>query len=199
MASGRRSVPGHHGTRAEWASSIVTEGFRPSVTEEDWLGDGSYFFEDAPQMAHEWANLKHPDHEPCIFEAEIDLSRCLDLLDGEGQDRLQPFYERRIRLRGRETVAEMKQKFAPDAFGDFDCDVINFACDSLAEGGDRFDVVRAACRAAGRLYEDPAGELPSSRFYLRDHIQLAVRNRCAILGFSQIDPPTAGKGGHGAE
>jgi hypothetical protein len=194
VASGGRNVPGHHGTRAEWADQIVARGFRPTANEQHWFGDGAYFFEDAPQLADEWARMNHPGRETCVFEAEITLARCLDLLDGEGQDKLKPFYEFYIGLRGRETIAQFKQRES-DAYGDFDCGVINFACEIMAEDGVLFDVVRGVGRAAGPLFEDPTGELPSSRFSRREHIQLAVRNNSAILSFQLIDPAT-GKSDH---
>ncbi len=194
VASGGRSVPGHHGTRAEWADQILAEGLRPSESKQDYLGDGSYFFEDAPDLADEWARLNHPDHETCILEAEIALSRCLDLLDGVGQDMLKPFYERFICLRGRDTVAMLKQK-ETDAYGDFDCNVINLACESMAEDGVQLDVVRGAIRVGGPIYKDEAGELPESRFWQREHIQLAVRNNCAILACRRKDNSPTGRSG----
>jgi len=190
-------VPGHHGTRAEWADQIAEEGFQPSTAEDDWLGCGSYFFEDAPQMAEEWAEMMHPEHEICVFEAEISLSRCLDLLNGEGQDLVEPFYDRYIRLKGKETVAQLKQRES-DAYGDFDGDVINLACQALAEEGLRFDVVRAGCRAGGAIFEDKDKKLPRSRFDKREHVQLAVRNDCAILGFRRKELATGKSRHHGA-
>jgi hypothetical protein len=199
VASRSRSVPGHHGTRAEWKDRIISDGFLPTTNDQGWFGDGSYFFEDAPKLADEWARMKHPEYETCVFEAEITLARCLDLLDGVGPEKLRPFYERYIGLRGRDAVAELKQNEYPDAYGDFDCHVINLACETLAEDGERFDVVRGSCKSAGPIYEDPDGELPSSRPSLREHIQLAVRDNCAILSFEQVDSPTTGKGSHGAE
>jgi|GEM_PF-4261391 len=131
--------------------------------------------------------MNHPGHETCVLEAEITLSRCLDLLDGIGAEKLRPFYERFIRLRGRETVGQLKQKENPDSYGDFDCHVINLACETMAEDGERIDVVRGACAVGGPLFTDPTGELPDSRPARREHIQLAVRDNSAILSFRQAD------------
>jgi hypothetical protein len=196
MASPERTVPGHHGTRCEWVEKIEDEGFRSSASGADWLGDGSYFFEDAPSMADEWARMVHPGHATCVLGAEIRLRHCLDLLDSRGAAVLEPFYEKQIAVLGRRQIAQLKQK-ETDAYGDFDCGVINLACLTLAEdGGTVVEVVRAACRAGGALYEDPSGELPRSRFDKKDHIQLAVRENCAILALRREEDPTDGRRAH---
>ncbi|HEU4883856.1 MAG TPA: hypothetical protein VFT45_16470 [Longimicrobium sp.] len=46
---------GYHGTSAEAARRILSSGFEISRNEYDWLGDGAYFFQDAPLRAREWA------------------------------------------------------------------------------------------------------------------------------------------------
>jgi hypothetical protein len=180
-------VPGHHGTRADWADSIEHEGFVPAPKGEDWFGDGSYFFEDAPWLAKEWAEMKYPGHETCIFEAEISLARCLDLLDGVGPEKLRPFYDRLIQLRGRESIRQLKQKQNLESYGDFDCQVINLACETMAEDGEVVDVVRGACAVGDPLFAEDSEDLPRSRFASREHIQLAVRNNSAILTFQRAD------------
>ena len=44
-------VYGFHGTSIDAAEVILREGFRPSRNAYDWLGDGIYFFQDAPLRA----------------------------------------------------------------------------------------------------------------------------------------------------
>jgi hypothetical protein len=153
-----------------------------------------YFFEDAPKLAEEWASMNHPGHETCVLEAEIALSHCLDLMDGVGSDLLEPFYGRYVQLLGDEAVANLQQP-KNDAFGDLDCGVINLACETVEEDGVQVDVVRAGCRAGGAIYGGDGADEPRSRFDLREHVQLAVRNNCAILSVQRTDP-TTGKQGH---
>jgi hypothetical protein len=71
---------GYHGTSAEAARRILSTGFEISRNEYDWLGDGAYFFQDAPARALEWARQRFGD-DAAVIGAEIDLDGCIDLLD----------------------------------------------------------------------------------------------------------------------
>lgn len=71
---------GFHGTGAEAAQRILSAGFEISRNEYDWLGDGAYFFQDAPARALEWAQ-QHFGNDAAVVGAEIDLDDCVDLLD----------------------------------------------------------------------------------------------------------------------
>jgi hypothetical protein len=44
---------GYHGTNVQAAQRILSSGFQVSRNEYDWLGDGAYFFQDAPARALE--------------------------------------------------------------------------------------------------------------------------------------------------
>lgn len=74
------------------AKSIVEErNFLLSTNRHDWLGNGAYFFQDAPLRAGIWAERlaennegktdERDDLEPAVVAADIDLGDCLDLLD----------------------------------------------------------------------------------------------------------------------
>jgi hypothetical protein len=71
---------GFHGTSVEAAQRILSTGFEISRNEYDWLGDGAYFFQDAPARALEWA-LQRFGANAAVIGAEIDLDDCIDLLD----------------------------------------------------------------------------------------------------------------------
>ena len=73
-------VYGYHGTTIQAATSILQEGFRLSRNEYDWLGDGIYFFQDAPTRAWEWATTHH-GVEAAVIGAVIRLEDCMDFLD----------------------------------------------------------------------------------------------------------------------
>ena len=53
--AGTPEAYGYHGTTAQDAQAILQSGFRPSTNRYDWLGDGVYFWQDAPARAWEWA------------------------------------------------------------------------------------------------------------------------------------------------
>lgn len=63
---------GFHGTSAGAAQRILSTGFEISRNEYDWLGDGAYFFQDAPVRALEWARQRFGD-DAAVLGAEIDL------------------------------------------------------------------------------------------------------------------------------
>ncbi len=75
-------VRGHHGTSRRAASAILANGFKASSNEYDWLGDGVYFFQDAPRRALEWARGLHGT-EGVVIESSIRLIDCMDMLDIE--------------------------------------------------------------------------------------------------------------------
>src|SRR6476661_1337243 len=82
---------GFHGTRIERAERILAHGFEASRNEYDWLGDGAYFFQDAPGRAWEWAR-KRFGSEGAVVAAEIDLTDCLDLLDPRWHEVVREFH-----------------------------------------------------------------------------------------------------------
>jgi len=74
------AVYGYHGTSIERAASIMEEGYRISRNDYDWLGDGVYFWQDAPQRAWEWAT-QHHQSQAAVVGSLIQLNDCIDLLD----------------------------------------------------------------------------------------------------------------------
>ena len=73
-------VTGFHGTSRASAGSILANCFDLSRNEYDWLGEGVYFFQDAPQRALDWARERF-GREAAVVMAMIDLDGCMDLLD----------------------------------------------------------------------------------------------------------------------
>jgi|HubBroStandDraft_6_1064221.scaffolds.fasta_scaffold133964_3 hypothetical protein len=81
---GVRTVRGYHGTLDVHADQIAREGFQSSRRKGLWLGNGVYFFEEAPMHALRWAqqiSIRRAGN-PAVFEVELDLSECMDLTDG---------------------------------------------------------------------------------------------------------------------
>jgi hypothetical protein len=80
---------GYHGTTLVAAKRIVsTKEFHQEVKPWHWLGQGVYFWQDAPLRAWDWAEQRVADDlkdgirsEPAVISAIIDLGECLDLLD----------------------------------------------------------------------------------------------------------------------
>ncbi|MDH2313892.1 hypothetical protein [Methylobacterium brachiatum] len=86
--TGQIIVRGYHGTTRQRVASILKDGFEPSTSEHSWLGQGRYFFQDAPIHAYNWArNLlkrasRRGEGEPVVLSVDLDISQCMDLTDG---------------------------------------------------------------------------------------------------------------------
>ena len=161
---------GFHGTSAGAAQRILTTGFEVSRNEYDWLGDGAYFFQDAPARALEWARQRFGD-DAAVVGAEIDLDDCIDLLDIPWHSQVRSAYPRYL-ARLRETGESVPRQSA--GAHRLDRNVMNYLIDLLTERGTRVASVRAAF-AEG----EPA--FPGSALLSRSHVQIAVRTPAVIL------------------
>src|SRR5262245_22514610 len=77
-----RTVIGYHGTTEEIADRLVVgEPFIPSISVDEWLGSGVYFWEYGPKQAWWWARKIRRIRDPAVVGAMIRLGNCFDLLD----------------------------------------------------------------------------------------------------------------------
>ena len=163
-------VHGYHGTKRACVGPILTGGFKASGNEYDWLGDGVYFFQDAPVRAWEWAK-KHFGKEAAVVGSLIRLDSCMDLLDIEWSSTLAHAYN--------VFLAQLKKAglclpVQTSGAHRLDRAVVNYAVGALAESGTIIKVVRSA-------FAEGAPAFPGSALFDRSHIQLAVRDLSVIL------------------
>jgi hypothetical protein len=94
------SAVGYHGTTKSTAEDILSGKlpFAGSTNAGDWLGAGTYFWQDAPYRAAAWAKSRHPGKDVAVLEADIDLQRCLDLFDALAHKELFRAYTERFLL-----------------------------------------------------------------------------------------------------
>src|SRR5690242_16757250 len=82
-----RLVVGYHGCPESFVRDLLTgkkaiRDWQPSQNEWDWLGNGIYFWEHAPQRALRWARERYRGRQkPAVLGAYIQLGRCFDLLN----------------------------------------------------------------------------------------------------------------------
>ena len=158
-------VVAYHGTSAEAAEAVKQDGFHMSQNSYDWLGDGVYFFQDAPHRAWEWANSHHPDG-PAVIRAELDLSYCMDLLDTAWNSVLADTHDAYIQL------LKESGRIPPVQAGGahpLDREVINYALGVLTLNGVEISCVRGAFVEGRPVY-------PDSALYDRTHVQISVRD-----------------------
>lgn len=153
-----------HGTSKSLALVIQSEGFKTSVGDDLYLGDGVYFFESSSSGAKEWAVNHYGANDAAVLQCEIKLGRCMDLTDAEHID----FIARAADL---VRSAARKRKGAKQSMELTDALVINFVGQIC-----NLDSVRAVhiSKSKGKLF---AG----SHFYYHSRLYICVRNLRNIL------------------
>ncbi len=190
-----RTVVGYHGTGLAAALRIVNriEGFRQSRRDFDWLGQGIYFWEYAPEQALRFAKIrqrqyqrkKNPtpedarraDERLAVVACMIRLGFCFDLLDPANVDYLLSIFAGYGRMKGlaNEALPRNTRKYRR-----LDCDVFEYAYAWIAETGPKVtvDTTRGVFVPTGGERRVWQGSWVS-----RDaHIQLCVRNPASLLG-----------------
>lgn len=163
-------VLGYHGTSVIAADRILEDGFRISKNAYDWLGDGVYFFQDAPKRAWEWAS-EHHGINAAVIRAEIVMTNCMDLMDPEWAQLLADAYDSylmNIKALGQEIPTQS------DGAHRLDREVINYTAGVLGKEGIEISCVRAVFGEGRPIY-------PDSALYSLSHIQIAVRDIDACI------------------
>jgi hypothetical protein len=160
---------GFHGTSKRAAESILRDGFKMSRNDYDWLGDGAYFFQDAPLHAWDWAE-EHFGDEAAVVGSIIRLENCMDFLDIQWTTVLSEIYDSFLTLLKRAGLPLPTQTSGAHRL---DRGVINYAVGVLSERGISVRCVRAAFLEGVPIY-------PNSALFNRAHIQIAVRDAMLI-------------------
>lgn len=183
-------VLGFHGCDKSVALDILNHraNFKTSQNSYDWLGHGTYFWENSPDRAFEFAKFlcenprpnKKNIEEPAVLGVVIDLGQCFDLLDygmlkilKTGYDVFKTIFENS----GRELPENIKAGCSEDLLlRNLDCAVFEtIHANRLDKGEYFFDTVRGVFWEGGELY-------PNAGFREKDHIQICVRNPNCIKG-----------------
>jgi hypothetical protein len=180
-------VYGFHGIDKEVAEKILYQEtqFKLSDNSYDWLGKGTYFWENNYERAKQYAledsvRAHSTIKEPFVLGAVVDLGNCLDLLDQEHLDFLKVAYEDlKLTLESEGKALPENQAFGANDFDfkkrELDCAVIRWAHELAKTEDIYFDTVRAAFWEGNQLY-------PNAGFRQQNHIQIAVINPNCIKG-----------------
>ncbi|WP_310426530.1 hypothetical protein [Chamaesiphon sp. VAR_48_metabat_135_sub] len=161
-------VLGYHGTSRSKANSILTNGFKVSDNDYDWLGKGVYFFQDAPIRAMQWATQQHPQ-QPAVIRALIRLDNCIDLLDIKWFPPLKIVYNsfrEQYRLTNRPLPQQNPQHSKAHRL---DCEFFNYTTEMLHRRGQDVEVIRAVFVEGEHIF-------PNSAIFDLAHVQIAVTN-----------------------
>jgi hypothetical protein len=178
-----RIVFGYHGCLEPLASGLLTGnvpigGWPRSANTWDWLGEGIYFWEHAPERALAWATDKASQAGagtvPGVVGAVILLRRCFDLTNPRftkvlrtAHDQVKVSYEAVGKPLPKNRGSDEDRKLR-----ELDCLVINYCLKEVAKD---FDTVRCPFWEGPPIY-------PGTTFRTQSHIQIAVRDAACILG-----------------
>jgi len=178
------SVIGFHSCDKEVGLEVLNgrDNLKASNNTWDWLGEGTYFWEQNPYRSWEYAedsarNIqfnKKPIKHPFVLGAIIDLGSCLNLVESESLKILSKSHDRL-----KQTVLEANQKMPVNKGNNraLDCAVIQYIhLTNTKKGLPEYDTVRCAFAEGDPVY-------PGTTITSRLHIQLCVRNMDCIKGF----------------
>ncbi|MGO8671487.1 MAG: hypothetical protein ACLQVD_09020 [Capsulimonadaceae bacterium] len=171
-------VSGYHGCHVDAANAIISgTAFRPSENGYDWLGAGTYFWEDGPSRAAEWARKRFGD-DGVVVRATISLGHCLNLLDTSHFDRLEETYQktiRNLRALGLDVPKNIRKKHELDYM------VVESYCEDFptSGSGEAFQTVRGCFPEGKPLFE-------GSKILRETHIQVSVRDPSCIAGLGVV-------------
>lgn len=165
----RRAVSaiGFHGTDKSGSEGILREGFKISRNKYDWLGEGVYFFQDAPVRARKWVEQRD---DPAVIGVVINLDGCMDFLDISWYDTLaRVFKEYKIACQKNGVTMPLQKA------GNHKRDkiVLDLTVKALEKNNFHIRTVRAIFKEGARVY-------PRSAFNTLDHVQIAIRDTAAI-------------------
>lgn len=177
-------ILGFHGCEKEVALKAVLnmEPLHPSANNYDWLGSGIYFWENDPIRAFEFAKEVKKCEEPFVVGAIINLGYCLDLSTRVGLERVELIWENIVKPTFEKGELKSNKPGRRGENGELmlrflDCHVIEALHKYNKDRNyQEFDSVRSPFWEGTEIY-------PTAGFFLKNHIQLCIRNEECILGY----------------
>lgn len=162
-----RQIVGHHGTNRQAAETVLLNGFQVSANPYDWLGDGAYFWQNAPLRASAWARQNF-ESDWVVIEAVIKVQNFINLLDIEWMSWLAEVHD--------QYLSELKRSGTelPVQTGGahrLDRAVINFGVSILEANGVPVGGVIGAFREGRSVFPNFAAELLLPRSMVSRHLK----------------------------
>ena len=161
----------------------------PSSKDFEWLGMGMYFWLDSPMRAFEWAKTaqqrsKKANSKPSLVGAVINPGLCLNLMDYGVIEELRQAYDYLTEIR-KSAGSPMSANTRLDPQGSpllrrLDCEVIQTVHQLRADNAQQpYDTVMG-------FFEEGEMAFDGSSIRAKTHVQIAVRNPEAIVGFFRV-------------
>lgn len=185
----QRTVFGFHGCDKSLVNEVLTGKAKLSASANtyDWLARGIYFREHGPMRVMEWAILqsrRKNTHikEPAVIGAVIQLGMCFDLLDVRFTHELARHAATLEQAMVSQGIPLPQNQRVGIRDGDWlrrerDCFVLKYAIPEVErEWNCQFDSVRG-------VFQEGAPAFKGAGIKLKSHIQIAVREPRAIIGY----------------
>jgi hypothetical protein len=172
-------VVGYHGTSTANAIAILDRGFRVSDNDYDWLGEGVYFFQDAPLRAWQWAAEQHPQ-DPAVIRSVIRLENAIDLFDIKWFPVLKSAYQTFKQKYERNNLPLPYQSPARSKAHRLDCEFFDYITQLLISQDEKVEAIRA-------VFIEGEAVFPNSAIFDLAHVQIAVKNTALIQESSVIE------------
>jgi hypothetical protein len=163
---------GYHGTSRANAIRILNDGFRVSSNDYDWLGEGVYFFQDAPLRASQWAKEQYPE-DPAIIRSLIRLENSIDLFDIKWFATLKAAYQSFKTRYERNNLPLPSQNPTRSKAHRLDCEFFDYITQLLLSQNEKVETIRA-------VFIEGESIFPNSAIFDLAHVQIAVRNTVLI-------------------
>ncbi len=162
---------GHHGTSRQVAEIVLSKGFRASQNSYDWLGDGAYFWQNAPLRAMEWA-VQTFAHDAVVIEATIEVRDFINLLDVEWMSWLSEVHD--------QYLDELKRSGEP-------LPVQSDRAHRL-DGVSILEASGIPVRGIIGAFREGRPVFTNSALYSHSHVQIAVRDLSLITDYHILPP-----------
>jgi GNAT superfamily N-acetyltransferase len=170
-------IDAYHGTTTAAATKVIAgERFVLSRNNYDWLGDGIYFWQDAPRRALDWARSIH-GADAAVIAARVELADCIDLLDVGWSTFLAEAHDLMIETYRRTGIPTPAQRGGAHRL---DRAVLNYAVEVLEARGMRVRTIRAA-------FNEGAPAYPGSDLFQLSHVQVAVRDQELVTSLKLLE------------
>ena len=187
----QRTVFAYHGCDRRLRDAVLTgkKKLNASLNTYDWLGSGIYFWEHGPMRALEWAMQQSKRKgtkikEPAVVGAIIQLGNCFDLLDVKFTQMLSESAETMIQGLIEQGLTLPTNQSAGLHDYDWlrrerDCFVLNNVIPDMEHDE------RITYHSVRGVFQEGAPAFDGAGIRLKSHIQIAVRDPRAIIGYFQ--------------
>lgn len=186
-------VLAYHGCSLGTAQKLLGGSpFQPSTEDYDWLGSGSYFWENDVLRAYRWATEpRRKFGYPSVVGAVIELGNCLDLTTQTGITAVKLAYDDFISTAEEdgtpvpENVNPAKESGGDKIIRRLDCAVMNYLY-KIVKTAQESDPKSQSYTTVRALFPEGSELYPGAGFRDKTHIQICVREPEQIFGVFRI-------------